>query len=121
MRWVRTRVFPEPGPASTNTGPSSTRTAFCCAGLRNFSKSSDIPIPHQSSMDTGIIARVCDSPVDAPRRCRYNSAGIGHKAKNEYELEAEAALPPPDRHRGGNSFAIHCAKSHEKDLSGFMW
>ena len=34
MRWVRTRVLPDPAPATTSTGPSVARTASRCAGLR---------------------------------------------------------------------------------------
>src|SRR4026209_768426 len=34
MRWVRTRVFPDPAPATTRTGPSGAVTASRCAGVR---------------------------------------------------------------------------------------
>ena len=34
MRLTRTRVLPEPAPASTHSGPSPWSTAACCAGLR---------------------------------------------------------------------------------------
>ena len=40
MRAVITRVFPEPAPATTRTGPASWCTAFCCDGLRLFAKKS---------------------------------------------------------------------------------
>ena len=34
MRWVTTRVFPLPGPASTRNGPSTNRTACCCGSFK---------------------------------------------------------------------------------------
>ena len=34
MRWVTTRVLPEPAPASTSMGPISCSTAARCEGLR---------------------------------------------------------------------------------------
>jgi len=38
MRWVMTRVFPEPAPASTSSGPPAWTTAARCAGLSESSK-----------------------------------------------------------------------------------
>jgi len=35
MRYVRTRVFPEPAPATTSTGPSVASTASRWAGFRS--------------------------------------------------------------------------------------
>ena len=35
IRWVRTRVFPEPAPATTSTGPSMASTASSWAGFRS--------------------------------------------------------------------------------------
>ena len=37
MRFVRTRVLPDPGPARTLTGPSGAVTAACCDVFK-FSK-----------------------------------------------------------------------------------
>src|SRR3989440_11763310 len=34
-RWVRTRVFPEPAPAITSSGPSVVSTASCWTGFRS--------------------------------------------------------------------------------------
>ena len=34
MRWVRTRVLPEPGPASTSTGPVGAVTACALLGIQ---------------------------------------------------------------------------------------
>lgn len=36
MRWVRTRVFPDPGPATISTGPSVARTAPTCWEFKSF-------------------------------------------------------------------------------------
>src|SRR3970282_2689401 len=36
-RYVRTRVFPDPGPASTRTGPGVGLTASRCCGMRSSS------------------------------------------------------------------------------------
>jgi hypothetical protein len=33
MRWVSTRVFPDPGPATTSTGPFVASTASRCASF----------------------------------------------------------------------------------------
>jgi len=33
IRWVTTRVLPEPAPARTRRGPSTWATASCCWGL----------------------------------------------------------------------------------------
>ena len=40
MRWVRTRVLPEPAPASTSSGPSPCVTAARCGSLRPSSRRS---------------------------------------------------------------------------------
>lgn len=42
MRCVSARVFPEPAPASTKTGPWVARTTFCWSGLRFFRASRGI-------------------------------------------------------------------------------
>src|SRR5215213_3030833 len=39
MRWVRTRVLPDPAPATTSSGPSPWVTASACSGLRPASSS----------------------------------------------------------------------------------
>ena len=39
MRWVRTRVLPEPAPATTSSGPSAWTTASDCTGLSPSSRS----------------------------------------------------------------------------------
>src|SRR3954447_15410281 len=43
MRWVRTRVLPEPAPAMTRRGPSSCTTASRCTGLRPSRRSGSAP------------------------------------------------------------------------------
>ena len=40
IRWVSTRVLPEPAPASTSSGPSACVTASRCGGLRSASRRS---------------------------------------------------------------------------------
>src|SRR5438270_13132317 len=39
IRWVRTRVLPEPAPATTSRGPLGWVTASRCTGLRDASRS----------------------------------------------------------------------------------
>ena len=45
IRWVSTRVLPEPAPASTSSGPSPWVTASRCAGFRPSSRWSAGSIP----------------------------------------------------------------------------
>src|SRR5215207_4857471 len=45
MRWVRTRVLPEPAPASTSSGPSPWRTASRCGSLSSASSRSARSVP----------------------------------------------------------------------------
>ena len=60
MRWVSTRVFPEPAPATTSTGPSVARTASRCAGFRSarYCSGEVTAIESMVSAAVGVLARV---------------------------------------------------------------
>src|SRR5512137_791876 len=62
-RWVSTRVFPDPGPASTKTGPAPAVTAWRCWGLSLSRKS--------------MQERGCLSGEENPRRDRGRSFEFG--------------------------------------------
>src|SRR5689334_4513896 len=78
MRWVRTRVLPEPAPATISTAPSTASTAPRCSGLR------------ASRRLSGIGLRVATGVAPAGRR-----TGRPDRRRREPRRCAEA-LPHPD-------------------------
>src|SRR3989442_4679399 len=90
IRWatraVRTRVFPEPAPASTSSGPPGYRTAASCWGFRARVV---VIAPYLRGSSR-------DSALPPKRRCARLRAG------------AEARVPP------GNSRRTHQWKLHHK-------
>ena len=58
MRWVRTRVLPEPAPAMTSSGPSSWMTASRWTGLRPSSRSDSPPSEGIDAILPGALRQV---------------------------------------------------------------
>src|SRR5687768_8025868 len=71
MRWVSTRVFPEPAPASTSSGPSPCVTASRWAGLRSASRRSTASAPGSTG------APYSASALTAPRIVRGAAPALG--------------------------------------------
>ena len=63
MRYVSTRVLPEPAPASTSSGPSTLSTALFCAGL---SESMSIVMKQPSCVADGNVGRTSFWRVSLP-------------------------------------------------------
>src|SRR5437588_2311949 len=72
MRWVSTRVLPDPAPATTSSGPSVQSTASRCFGLRVSSDGA-----------TAISRRSFRLGHGPPRECRAALGGGGRAAASE--------------------------------------
>ena len=77
MRYVSTRVLPEPAPASTSSGPSTLSTALFCAGL---SESMSIVMKQPSCVADGNVGRTSFWRVSlpSPRTAFRPSAPCAH-------------------------------------------
>src|SRR4051794_9903129 len=76
MRRVSTRVFPEPAPAITSTGPSVDNTASRCAGLRSCRYVS------------GVVAAIRRGYLG----CRAMRAGRGRDPQKDMSAEDAVAI-----------------------------
>src|SRR4029453_16438293 len=83
MRWVRTRVLPDPAPATTSSGPSAWVTASDCTGWS------------PSSRVGGVSAAIARTIVGATRRCDadpmtervpYDEFSMFHENAEEFGL-----------------------------------
>ena len=84
MRWVRTRVLPEPAPAITSSGPSVVEDGLALGA---------------DSGRRGTVSGVVDGHcVDASGGLRHPRAGGGHSRKR---LRSRDAARPDDRGPGG--------------------
>src|SRR5262245_16299653 len=79
MRWVRTRVLPEPAPATMRVGPSVPRTAWRCASFRPSTSSAEAC---GSSVEpwvaVEVISRQSTGDETHPFRPRPQAAGGRH-------------------------------------------
>src|SRR3954451_5161723 len=80
MRWVSTRVLPEPAPARMSSGPSPNSTASRCGGVRPASSSS--------------TASACSSrgSTSSERRSMWGSAAIAANASARCGRSAGATV-----------------------------
>src|SRR4051795_8567026 len=96
IRWVKTRVLPEPAPASTSSGPSGCVTASRCGGFNPASRSSTA-----AASGTGPRIRsgaeamgLCD---DVREHCAATAAQAHWVAIDEARLDAyDLEGPPPE-------------------------
>ena len=84
MRWVMTRVFPEPAPASTRSGPAVVVTARRCASFSGARMRSS----------TALSA----SPESGARAGVERSAGDGSPVGSRGRLTRVFYRPPPSAH-----------------------
>src|SRR5919106_5997904 len=80
IRWVSTRVLPEPAPAITSSGPSPWVTASRWAGLRSASRRSTRSAP-------GAIGAPCMASVLTDSRIVRGAAGAALGSVVDFALE----------------------------------
>src|SRR6185437_10263082 len=85
MRWVSTRVLPEPAPARIKRGPSTCSTAACWAGLR----CRGLFMGYPSAKRNHVVRLECQCTWVTPRDTR----NIGSRAHRS-SLLASASAPP---------------------------
>src|SRR3954451_5730818 len=96
IRWVSTRVLPEPAPARTSSGPSGCVTASRCGGFNPASRSS-------RAAASGTAPRIRSGPEamalcdDVREHCANVAAGARWVAIDEAKLGAyDLDGPPPE-------------------------
>src|SRR3954447_15063053 len=95
IRCVRTRVLPEPAPASTSSGPSGCVTAWRCGGLSPASRSSTRASGTRSRIRSASEAMgLCDG---VRQHCAAVAAAARHVSIDEQRLDAyDLEGPPPE-------------------------
>ena len=69
MRWVSTRVLPEPAPATTSSGPSAWATASACAGLSPDRRSNLGAMGSAGSPAAALKRSITIAPTNLPAGC----------------------------------------------------
>ena len=81
MRWVRTRVLPEPAPARTSSGPSPCLTASRCGWLRPASRRSTRSAPGSVGAPRPSLAPRARSAASPPS-IEAGAAGLSRRPKS---------------------------------------